>query len=155
MKKIVLIILICFSLFCILAFLSTYFDPNRELILNEIKAMFKPTVEYELEVNIEEIEYVLIIGAIDSPHPDIGRSEYIDKQKIKKIIQYFNDLSLVEANKDELPNMSADAFVEFYDHNDKPIGGVAMYGQDFVEIKHELYRSKTSVIKGLENIDFN
>ena len=73
------------------------------------------------------------------------------------MIDYLNNIPLVQADKKELPNKSPDLSIRFFDLNDNIVGCIYIYGQVFIEdtTTRKLYRSrKVNIIEGLENIKF-
>lgn len=155
MKKKVVSVFIFISL-CIII-LATIADPNKELTINEIFAMFKKTIYLEYEQNINNLKEIDILGPATLKNTDARDCAYTDRKKMQKIIDYLNVIPLVQANKNELPNKSPDLSIRFFDINDNIVGCIYIYGQVFIEDTYtgELYRSKNiHIIEGLENIQF-
>ena len=151
------IIFLLFAI-CITLFLLTYFDHNRKLMLNEFFSMFRPTVFFDYQIDMDTIKEVEIMGTVPMQQADDGGFTFSNKHKIIGIFSYLNEIPLVKADRSELPNMSPDLIIRVSDGNEEVIGTIWIYGQVFIENRDngELYRSKRyRIIEGLENIEFN
>lgn len=139
MKKIIIvvpIILIC--ILCII--LDIIFDPNVKLMVNEILAMFKPTVYLHYQVDIDEVKEVDIGGVVNR--------RYREKSTIKEMVNHLNHIPLAKVSRDELASMSPDVMILFRNNNENIIGRIWIYGDVFIEDPDsgKIYRSKTERI---------
>lgn len=138
-------------------------DPNCDLEVNEIKAYFRNSVSLEYNPNMDEIGEVQIGGTIRMKSCDLterGNAVYNNQQHIEQITKCLNDMVLVEAAEDELPNKSPDSYVQYYDNVGVLVKNLVIYGRVFIEdVKNsKLYRIKkfnTDIIRELESLDFD
>ncbi len=138
LKKGLLIVAILFLVLCTWIFLPIFSGPvgNRKIALNEMKALFKPTVHLEVPLNANDIAKVSFSG--------LSLPDTTDQKKIEKLLSYLNEISLAKADRSELPGRSADAAILFYDVYDREIMAYAIYGEVFILdiATDQLYRSK-------------
>ena len=137
-------------------------NPNYELMMNELKAKLRKSVHLDFEPDPDSIGELKVYGVIDPTGFDKqehGDAVYTDKDKIQIITDYLNGLKLAEASDDELPNISADAGIAYYDNDGRELKHYIIYGQVFIKDygTEKLYRIKTTstgIIEGLEKLDF-
>ena len=124
-------------------------SPNFMLEINEIKAHFMPTVHISYSPEIEDIERVEIGGAILVKN---NKMVYSDGADIARITKLLNDIPLVGAKTDELPNMSPDSYIQYYSKDGDRAQSFVIYGDVFIEDvdRKILYRIKNS--KGLSDL---
>ena len=111
--------------------------------------------------NLNDIGSVQIGGAItvnsyeDKVH---GNAEYRKKQNVEILTDYLNNLNLVHAQEKELPNMSADAYIVYFDNDGEQVQKFIIYGQVFIKDieKNTLYRVKYNplIIDEIETLPF-
>ena len=127
-------------------------DPNNDLVLDELNAYFKETVYLKYTPNFDHIGEVQIYSTTKMNNYDEyinGNMVYSTQAHIKAITDCLNNIKLVEASYDELPNTSADSSIRYYD-NEKNIEketGIQtryLYGGVFIKDIYEdkLYRIK-------------
>lgn len=145
MKKLTIISAVVIFIVLIITFFvyELNFDPNRELVFNDLKAMFKPSVPYNIGVDIDDIKNAWCSS------PSAGR-EYNrgdDDSKLKKFICFFNTADIIEVPYSELPNISPGYFSEFYDDNENVIFHIEVfdggYFVDYLRNKCYRYRKQT------------
>lgn len=129
---------------------------NYKLDMNEIKAYFKTTVHLDYQPDIEKIKEIQIGGTFSTFY----KAVYTDKIYIEEITHYLNNLELVKANADELPNKSPDSYVQYYDNDETLVGNFVIYGEVFIkDVNHQqLYRIKTThegIVEGIEKLLYN
>ena len=82
---------------------------------------------------------------------------YTDKQRITAVIDYIKNIELNDADESELPNMSADVRIVFFNDGDKKASAYWLYGEPFIKdcttqktykLKHDI--KKYWIIRGLE-----
>lgn len=169
MKRIIIIVCTC----CVIVFmggiclLTTVIyntsNPNHELVLNEFKAYSRETVYLDFKPNIEKISEIQVYSNIDISTYDAqknGNIIYNTKKHMETVIGYLNDMKLVDAAEDELPNQSADGSISFYDNEKNVVKNLVLYGEVFIKdlSNDRLYRKKytrTGIIEGLNNIEFD
>ena len=122
---------------------------NFVLEINELKAHFLPTVHISYAPEIKDIERVEIGGAILAK---VGKRVYSDGSDIMRITKLLNDIPFVEGKTDELPNKSADSYIQYYDKDGERVKSFVIYGEVFIEDvdRDTLYRIKYS--KGLSEL---
>ena len=161
-KKIVFSLSSVIIIFTLVLGLGLVLSPNRELEIDEIKAYFRPTVSLDFQPDFENVIKIVIDGKVYMPYCDTyekGNAVYKTKVHIEQITNYLNELKLVEAQKEELPNKSPDYFIYYYDKSDV-IKRFVIYGDVFIEDLEDkkLYRvknTKSGIITGLENLKLN
>ena len=161
-KKIFITTLIVTITILVYLCVSLMMSPNGKLTLNEMKAYFRNTVHLNLQLNVNEISEIQIGGAAslsvyDSFEPDCAI--YKIKENIELITQYLNSLELAESNKEELPNISCDSFIQYYDINGNLTENLLIYGEIFIENVNDkkIYRIKNTnldIIDGLKKVGF-
>ena len=171
MRTKIKIVAICLGYFVILSIILSaiaawiiYTDPNRELIVDKLKSIIRPTVYLDCEVNVEEIKEIRVSTPFDLQNAD-DRKEgcyiYTDKKKINKIIYYFCNMKLTESETAELPNKSPDSYVGMYLKNGEKIDFISVYGDTIIrDLQNEtriksgpLYRNRGSaVIRGINRL---
>lgn len=164
--KCIFIVALCFIILCVICssisiWYELYKSPNRDLTKAELKAYFRPTIHLNFYPDADEIGEVQIGGAVSMSYYDKsehGNAIYNKKQYIKQITEYLNNIKLAKSTKEELPNISPDSFVQYFDNNGELIKNYIIYGQVFIQDSDTgiLYRVKnTRIIKGLEGLKFN
>ena len=87
-----------------------------------------------------------------------GDAAYTKRQNIEKITDYLHGLKLASASDEELPNMSADASITYYNKANEKVKTFIIYGQVFIKDLENgtLYRVKynSQIISGIENLPF-
>ena len=152
-----------------------YTDPNRELIVDKLKSIIRPTVYLDCEIKFEEIEEMHILTSVILPNADkvepIGYGDvhiyiYTNPQNIKKIMDYVCNLKLAKAERGELANITPNTTVSeitLYLKNGARIYFVEVYDNDFIRDQQvekigkdgPLYRSKRGdIIQGIIKLDF-
>jgi len=160
-KRIIVVVLTALAIFCILAVLYFLLNPSGDgkLILNKIAIIFQSTQFLDYQIDINDVEEVEIMGAVDLHGTDKGNYIYTNKEKISGIIDYLNSIPLVTAHRDELPNMSPDITIQFSNAEKNQTGSIWVYGQVFIEdrISGELYRCKqgNQIIEEIEKLDLD
>ena len=138
LKKGLLIVAILFLVLCTWIFLLIFLEPagNRTLALNEMKALFKPTVHLEVPLNANDIAKISFSG--------LSLPDTTDQKKIEKLLSYLNKISLAKADRSELPGRSPDATIFFYDAYERKIMSYSFFGEVFIldTTTDQLYRSK-------------
>lgn len=160
LKKILIIVGIVIG--CLIAATILFFSgDNAELARDEVKAWFRPSVSLDFYPDLNDVGSVQIGGAItmNSYENKVhGDAEYRKKQNIEILTDYLNNLNLVYAEERELPNMSADAAIVYYDNSDVPIRKFIIYGQVFIRDLEDktLYRVKYNpcIIEDIEALQF-
>lgn len=161
---VILILLVILCIFLLSELLKILRQPpgvDRKLMMDEFIGMFKHTKYFKYQIDVDDIAKVEILGAITLRHTDGKSHIYTDKEKIRKIIDYFNKIPLAEAESSEVPNMSPDVEIRISNENDDFIGVIWIYGQVFIEDRlneGQLYRSKyprNGIIEGLENLEID
>ena len=152
MKKLIksICILICAVFICMLWYMmivSDKSDPNNDLVLDELNAYFKETVYLKYTPNFDQIGEVQIYSTTKMNHYDEyinGNMVYSTQAHIKAITDCLNNIKLVEASYDELPNTSADSSIRYYDNEKNIVGDFVLYGGVFIKDIYEdkLYRIK-------------
>ena len=161
-KKNLLLPFVCLFGVCAVLFLLPGTIANWNLIVNEFKTYFRPEITLQYEPAYDDIKEIQIGGAITMSSYDVkehGCYIYTKIEHMNQITEYLNKLNLVEADRSELPNMSADAAVQYYNDNGL-VRNYLIYGQVFIEdvMDNHLYRLKSSkqgIIKGLECMEFD
>lgn len=82
MKKIVVPICI-FIMLCIIV-LVTIVDPNKELTINEVFAMFKKTEYLEYEQNLNNLKEIDVLGPVTLKNTDARDCAYTDRKKCRR-----------------------------------------------------------------------
>ena len=175
MRTKIKIVAICLGYFVILSIILSaiaawiiYTDPNRELIVDQLKSIIRPTVYLDCEVNVEEIKEIRIFTPFLLLNADEEREEnlyvYTNPQKIEKIMNYFCSIKLSSVTEREtLHNRSSDSSVGLYLKNGQKIDLITVYGDNLVrDLQSEtrtksgdLYRSKKGgVIRRINELDF-
>lgn len=157
------------AIFCFVAILGLCVwillgsSSNDKLMRNEIKAYFRPTIYLDYHPNVDEINMIQMGGTISMPSCDLrkydGVALYNTKQHMEQITNYLNAIPLVWAAEDELPNLSPDAFIQYFDDRGDLVQNFTIYGQVFIRDVNQkkLYRikkSSTGIITGLEKLEF-
>ena len=127
-----------------------------------MKAYFRNTVHLNLQLNVNEISEIQIGGAASLSVYDSFEHDcaiYKIKENIELITQYLNSLELAESNKEELPNISCDSFIQYYDINGNLTENLLIYGEIFIENVNDkkIYRIKNTnldIIDGLKKVGF-
>lgn len=112
--------------------------------------MFKPTVHLQ-QFNADEVQRIEVaiqfadIATFDEL--DRGKGTYTDRDKIRKIVDFFNSISLVRVELEEekiRPNQSPNGSIWFYGDDSEIITGIILYGGSFIRENHsgQYYRSK-------------
>ena len=148
-KKTYIIILIVFVLIASALCCYALVSENAVLEMNEIKAYFVPTVHISYAPETKDTERVEIGGAVLD---EDSKRVYTDSEDIARITKLLNDIPLVEAKTDELPNKSPDSFIQYYDKYGEQIQSFVIYGLAFIKDvdRDTLYRIKCS--KGLSEL---
>ena len=151
MKKFVIIILsvaILLGTYILIMEMQNNKKGNYYLARNEFLALFKPTIFLHMEFDLESVEYLNFSSTIYN-------GNVYDKDTIQETLDYLNDLPLVLSSKEEIPNVSADAYMYFAD-SEKNAYWLYLYGEVFIEDlqKQEIFRVKhgNHIITELEEI---
>ncbi len=117
------------------------FDSNWKLEFNDLKAMFKPSVPYTLDVDIDDIEYASYSGSFADWEYHRGSNN----KRLKKLINMFNHADVIPAPESELPNISPDATFNCYDKNQNELCGIGIYGGVYFKDyeRNEVYRYRS------------
>ena len=188
MRTKIKIVAICLGYFVILSIILSaiaawiiYTDPNRELIVDKLKSIIRPTVYLDCEIKCEEIKEMHILTPVILPNADkvepIGNEgdhiyTYTNPQNIKKIMDYMCKIKLTKAEKSELANITPNTTVSeitLYLKNELRISFtivcdhyfIIYYDYDFIRDKQvekidkdcKLYRSrKGNIIEGIKKL---
>ena len=179
MRTKIKIVAICLGYFVILSIILSaiaawiiYTDPNRELIVDKLKSIIRPTVYLDCEIKFEEIEEMHILTSVILPNADkvepIGYGDvhiyiYTNPQNIKKIMDYVCNLKLAKAEESEISNRSPDGSdITLYLKNGVKTNFITVYYDEFIrdmQFKETnesgpLYRIKIgNVIGGIRKLD--
>lgn len=86
-----------------------------------------------------------------------GNAIYRTNTHIQEITDYLNNIKLVEASYDELPNISADGSIRYCDNKNSVVKLFALYGGYYIEdvYNDKLYRTKGTfdIIESLSSLD--
>jgi len=113
-------------------------DSNFPLAKNQFLTLFRPTVQMDLQVDLEQIKEIRLNGLIDL------ESSFTDKAEIQKVIDCLNGIVWVESKRDELANISPDVWISFIDYDDNIMRYLCIYGGGIMEDRENnaFFRSK-------------
>lgn len=143
------------TLICILVLL--WFDlslsGNAELELCELKAHFRQSVYIEFSDYIIDDVWEIRIGGVASSEMTLydyysqDYAVYNTKERIDQIIQYLSTTKFAKSGKNEVPNISCDSSIYFYDENGEAIKRLLLYGTVFIQDiddNNKIYRIKNT-----------
>lgn len=157
-KYIFLFIIICSIVCGAIVFQRLFQSPNSQQMKNEIKAYFKPTVYLDYNPCIDEIGKIKIGGTISMSYYDEMENRnavYTNLHNIDKVTNYLKSIPLVNADKNELPNMSPDSYIQYYDKDGNQIKNLIIFGKTFIKDvdSNKIYKIKYNGAKVLKKLE--
>lgn len=156
-KYIFLLIIVCGFVCCMFILHELFWCSNSKLFQNEIKAYFKPTVHLDYHPNIDNIGEIQIGGIISTSNYDKfenGHAVYADKYNINTITNYLNKIPLVTCDESELPNLSPDSYIQYFDTEGNIIKNFTVFGTIFIKDVNDnrVYRIKYNGYRAFDNL---
>ena len=107
---------------------------------------FTATHHLNLRIDLDSIQKVEVMGLFEDMTAFDEEHCYTDIKKIKKTLDYLDKLPLVKSSYEELPNMSPDGILTFYDHESNVIIYVGVYSGEFIKASNsdQYYKCKHS-----------
>ncbi len=155
---------IALIIFFVIIFLYLWGEPPeaRKLIMQSFKGQFRPTVFLNCDVKCEEIEAVWIFSLSHLPYADDQRNGYYiysNPGKIKKLIDYFCNVKLIEVPKEEvIHNRSPDSDIILLLKNGERNLWITIYNAgDYIKtpgMSASIFKCrKKFFLEGLNNLD--